>query len=1323
MQTPAPAPAATAGATSSAPRRSVRRRVLRWTFGVLAALIVLLAMALGALRLMLIQVPEYRTQIQAWVNETTHLDVRFRTVDARWRAFGPELYFTDAQVFAPDGGPLLARARAASVGVDLPRVLFRAELLAGRIRLIEPRISLVRTLDGRIELEGQAALDPRDSNRFNVHDLPTGELQIVDAHVSFQDLRREMGALALDHVNLTLARDRNDVSLEGEIDLPERLGRELEFSGAAAGRLDEPHALDWTAQLDARELQLAGWKSFFGTLLHAPVAGQGDLYARVGFKGSQVNGGELKLQLQDVALLGEDSRIPAARYRRIAGEFQLERRGEQLLLEGKDVELSTEQKPWQPSRASIAWTMNAGQVQRLEAEAAFVQLENLLPVATAAPKAPWRERVLGFAPSGEVRALRASYARAADGAAQVTVAARLKGVGFQAHQKIPGVRGLDGELALTPTSGRLSVDSKGFGFALPHVFREPLRLDVATGQLVWNREQDGWHVSTRQFLLRNAHVTAATDAELYLPADGAISPVLKLRSRFSDVVLKEGWRYLPVNKLQGKTLEWLDAAFLAGRAPSGEFVFDGPTRAFPFRDGGGEFRVSFPVEGLRLHYAQGWPEVENLLADIEFKNQGLTGELKGGTLNGLRLTEGTAQFVDFRTGELTIKARAHGDLGAALGYVQTSPVGEGLGRQFMALRGTGATGVSVDLMLPVKDMQQRRIDVAARLADAQISLQDTQHALAAVQGTFRLRDREISLPDGLSGTYLGGRVRVDAAAESANGRTENVIRVRAQTPASALAQAVGIPQFVGLDGTLDWRGTARLPIGERRAGRAPSVRVESSLRGARIGLPAPFDKSASSTQPLRIDVEWPTSGEAQVRASYGNEARARLRVVARDGTWQFARGVLRFGDGDTGALPAADGLEVRGALPSLRLSEWFALGSGASGSTRAGKPVSSVLRSADLTVAELEVFGFEFANVSASLLAGERSWSVNVDGPRARGSILVPYDFAGPEPLLINMARLSIGDAEALAIAGAAREGAAQKGASDADPRRWPSVRASVGQFEAWGKRLGFVRAELVRGPDGLTLQSFAAQAATFAANGTGTWLAGTQQGMHGTLALKLESTDVQQTLLDLGYGAALTGKKGLVDANLNWAGAPDGTLPTRLAGNIRVEIDDGQLLNVQPGAGRVFGLMSVAALPRRLSLDFSDFVSKGLSFDSIRGDFQLLNGDAYTSNLLLKGPAAEIGIVGRTGLGTRDYDQTAVVTGSVGNSLPVVGALAGGPVVGAAVLLFSQVFKEPLKGIARGYYKITGPWENPTVVRVDRAEGKKAGDVRTAEGKNIGAN
>jgi uncharacterized protein YhdP len=134
-----------------------------------------------------------------------------------------------------------------------------------------------------------------------------------------------------------------------------------------------------------------------------------------------------------------------------------------------------------------------------------------------------------------------------------------------------------------------------------------------------------------------------------------------------------------------------------------------------------------------------------------------------------------------------------------------------------------------------------------------------------------------------------------------------------------------------------------------------------------------------------------------------------------------------------------------------------------------------------------------------------------------------------------------------------------------------------------------------------------------------------------------------------------------------------------------------------------------VAELPRRLALDFSDLTDKGFAFDTIRADFDLREGNAYTDNVLVKGPAAEIGLIGRVGLKNKDYDQTAVVTGSLSSSpLPLAGFVAG-PVVGAAVLLFTQVFKQPLKGLVRGYYRITGGWDNPTVERIKSAEAATA--------------
>jgi uncharacterized protein YhdP len=159
-------------------------------------------------------------------------------------------------------------------------------------------------------------------------------------------------------------------------------------------------------------------------------------------------------------------------------------------------------------------------------------------------------------------------------------------------------------------------------------------------------------------------------------------------------------------------------------------------------------------------------------------------------------------------------------------------------------------------------------------------------------------------------------------------------------------------------------------------------------------------------------------------------------------------------------------------------------------------------------------------------------------------------------------------------------------------------------------------------------------------------------------------------------------------------------------------------VLGVEPGAGgRALGLMSLGALQRRLTLDFTDLTGKGLAFDRVAGDFELRDGDAFTKNLVLKGPAAEIGIVGRTGLRDRDYDQTVKVTGNLGGPIVAAGTLAGGPALGAALLVFSKVFKEPLAGMSRGYYRISGSWDAPAVQQIGASEAELRETAPPAEG------
>jgi uncharacterized protein YhdP len=136
---------------------------------------------------------------------------------------------------------------------------------------------------------------------------------------------------------------------------------------------------------------------------------------------------------------------------------------------------------------------------------------------------------------------------------------------------------------------------------------------------------------------------------------------------------------------------------------------------------------------------------------------------------------------------------------------------------------------------------------------------------------------------------------------------------------------------------------------------------------------------------------------------------------------------------------------------------------------------------------------------------------------------------------------------------------------------------------------------------------------------------------------------------------------------------------------------------------GRLLGLVSLIELPRRLSLDFGDVFGKGLAFDSITGDFHLADGNATTTNLFMKGPAANISITGRTGLRAKDFDQQVRVTPHVGNSLPLVGAVVAGPIGVAAGFAVQGLLGRGLNKAASARYQITGTWDKPVMTLVEK--------------------
>jgi uncharacterized protein YhdP len=303
------------------------------------------------------------------------------------------------------------------------------------------------------------------------------------------------------------------------------------------------------------------------------------------------------------------------------------------------------------------------------------------------------------------------------------------------------------------------------------------------------------------------------------------------------------------------------------------------------------------------------------------------------------------------------------------------------------------------------------------------------------------------------------------------------------------------------------------------------------------------------------------------------------------------------------------------------------------------------------------------------------------------GTLLVPADLAHDPQIVAVMRRLYLSAGESGPM-------------TTVDPRQLPGLQLHADEFAIGARRLGRLDAEVLSDPLGLRLVSFESSSDSFTAQGSGGWFTGAD-GDTTRIALTMTSTDVAKALAELGLDPIIEAKKAEVTASVYWPGPPSGDWMQHVNGDLSLRTETGSLVDLAPGAGRVVGLLSISALPRRLALDFRDVFNRGLVFDRITADFSVIDGNAYTDNLKLTGPAAEIGIIGRTGLRDRDYRQQAVVTAEPGKVLPTVGGLLGGPAVAAALLIFTRIFKEPLKGIGRASDCVTGDWDAPKVERL----------------------
>lgn len=1243
---------------------------LRLSWRMIAVALLLLAVATAGMRLALPGLKHQRAAIESAVARITGTQISIGELGASWRGAAPRLVLNDLRI-APSGDGAALRIARLEVSVGLLDSLRSRDVVLDNLHMDGVTLGVLRTPDGHFQLAGL----PPTRTPLLAWLLRQREIDVEHASLRFEDQLRGTPPQPFEDVTIRLRQTPEGAVVRGRVAAPGILGETPDVE------LHLGHDETLELRLAVKALPLPT----LATLLGEPTLGEqfttldgnvwvrghhgqltrvaADLHARLANPAS----GAEKLVLRGVAVFKDDLwRIHLA---------QLE--------PGPSVRDA-------PSPPLLAELLREGDTTHLRVTTAALPLDllRLLPGADL-------PQLAELAPTGELRDVRLGFTHTPAQPPAFYLAGKLQRLSLAPRGNTPGLSGLDARFALNRSGGALVLEDTDLTFTQPERFIEPLRLTTTRGLIRWQQIANGWRVQTPALTAQLQTLPLRLDASVDFRREG--KPRVALNLDLGPGPMDKVPSLLPSGLLHPRGEAWFHQAFNGGTLEGVNVRLDGELAQFPFDQGEGVFTAEFAVSDCDLSYSPKWPVLPNGAG-----HGALAGRHLAVTLSRAKFVDSPAEDIHLFVADLMshdpflkIDGTVHATLPDAreiLGASPLQPLAQRLGAVEVDARFDVSLALNIGLRHGSPSTATGNIDFAGN------RLHSTHDGLTLddVKGRIHFADH---LWHGEQLSALLDHHPVTLSAHGGQGEqreaTQLTLTGKADTDLIAFYLKKYTPtvhrwleasdRLKDLSGTAPWQAVLTLPQAEPDAPPPPrQLRIESSLFGLHVGLPWPFAKAATETLPFSLETSLGDPAIHLTTLAFGEGIRLGVKHSGL-GADTHLHGI-EIALGAREALHGGEGIRLHGKAPVLNLGAWSSLASNA-GSLGTGAELPLAFAA---EVAVLETFGQQFPNVKLSGQRAPGTWDVGVDSERVAGTLSMPR-VSGGGALQLGLKRLWLKPVEA---------GGDQP---LVDPRALPTLELDCESFRYGEIDFGKTSLRTTRVADGQHLESLAFTNDAFQLKATGDW--SLREGAHrSAFNIGLDAGALGPLLAAFGYEVAAIEKgRTRFDIAAAWDGMPSAFTLAKLTGKLSLKVKEGRFLDIDPGSGRIFGLLSVQTLPRRLSLDFSDLFEKGFAFDRIDGDFDLEEGNAYTSRLLMEGPAARVEVSGRTGLAAHDYDQRATVTPALSSSLPLAGALFGpaGLGVAAALYLGQQVFTqipEQVDSLLSREYRITGSWQDPKI-------------------------
>ena len=1287
----------------------VLRRMTTWLAAAVAFGLIGAAVLLTLLRLALPFAGDYRAQIEQRVSAYLNAPVSIGAIDIEWHGLGPRLRLQDLSLGGT--GPLAQPVHFDSAFVDLGLGAGAAEL-PFRIRSMSlvgidlearvdsgGRLSLLGfTLDpGRLASGPDAGGSGAESDalppaaRAVVNWLVSADrLQLLDARVTV--VGPDGDSTAIPGLDLRLVNSAGRHRLSAQAALPEAYGDRLQVIVDMQGNPLSYADTHGTLYANGSGLAVGAWQALWPGTLELEAGGTLDGAAWIDWRDGRIGEIQADADLRSMTLAGGDDR--AVQFDRLGGRFAWRATPDGWVLDADRVVVDRDGSEWPAGAFSVAHGHGPrGNSWRGRFDS--VRLQDVAAVARVlGPGDPRAARMLAAAPRGDLHDLAFSL-RGADAFA---LRARLDDVGWSPVDRLPGLAGLDGRMDLTAAGGTVMLDTNAARLRSPALFSDELAIRRAQGRIRIERDGGTVRVHAPHLQLANDDIGADARLDLRLPAGAA--PQMDMQVDFGAVDIAAVPRYLPTGIMKDDLVDWLHMALRSGRVRQGTVLFRGPVTDFPFRGHEGVFDVGLDVGGAEVRYAPEWPALTGFDGRVHFHGAGLdvVGEQAG--MYGAQVRRVHARIADFDDALLRIDGNIRSSMPDVIRLMNETPLRERMGAFFDGASGGGTADVDLGLEIPLQHADDTHVEGRATLNGARLVQPRFDLDFDDLRGTLRFTDEGL-WTDGTRARVRGRPVSIDATT-----RLEHdpaiVFSVDGRLGARDLLPGLDAGLAERLQGRSPWHLDIAVPVGAQAAGRPVQLRGESDLQGLAVTVPAPLAKPADDARhlefslPLRVD-----ASRHRARIDYGPDSAIVLEVAGRGDDLRVTRGTIHFGPGEA-ALHAGGGIHLGGSLERVPLGPWLDVifaGGHDGGHGAAGDDAGPAFGGADLKIRRLDFRGRTLSDLTFRTSRDEAGWHIVVDCNELSGRIGIPaagHASGGPVTAAfdwIDFALLKPPAGRPEAAAGDTSAVAALR------PADLPPLDLRVGRLKLAHGTLHDVALVTAPAGNGLTIHRLQFDNPHLSLSGQGRWSAGAS-GQRTSLRFTLQGDDFGTGLAPFGYGQAIEGGSGQVRGELRWQGAPWDVALGDIEGYVDLRVEDGVIRDLDVGPARLLGLFSL----RRAALDLKGLLSSGFPFGHIKGRIDLADGNAYTRDLTVKGPAGRIRVEGRTGLVAEDYDQTIRFKPELGTSLPVLGALSGGPATGVAIAVIQGILRTIGPGVEEASeltYRLTGSWAAPKVDQV----------------------